>query len=84
MLRVVDSARRFLADRFHGRGGPLAVTPEPKTGKLSRAFLHAGVELGYDVVDPNAEEQMGELGGRWFAGDPQPGHCRDSYTTAIA
>ncbi|KAK4301658.1 hypothetical protein Pmani_026216 [Petrolisthes manimaculis] len=44
---------------FHGRGGPIAVTPEPKTGKLARAFLKAGTELGYDVVDPNAAEQMG-------------------------
>ncbi|KAK3852268.1 hypothetical protein Pcinc_041141 [Petrolisthes cinctipes] len=45
---------------FHGRGGPIAVTPEPKTGKLAKAFLKAGNEMGYDVVDPNAAEQMGK------------------------
>ena len=47
-------------DRFHGRGGPLGVTPEPKTGKLARGFLQAGIELGFGVVDPNAADQIGE------------------------
>lgn len=65
------SVRRSPPDRFHGRGGPLAVTPEPKTGKLARAFLQAGVELGHDVVDPNAAEQMGEdTMGVGFVNDP--------------
>ncbi|XP_045125926.1 L-sorbose 1-dehydrogenase-like [Portunus trituberculatus] len=46
-------------DRFHSRGGPLGVTPEPKTGKLARGFLQAGNELGFRVVDPNAADQIG-------------------------
>ncbi|XP_042237849.1 glucose dehydrogenase [FAD, quinone]-like isoform X2 [Homarus americanus] len=47
------------AEEYHGRGGPIGVTPEGKTGKLARAFLHGGLQLGYDVRDPNGEEQMG-------------------------
>nr|XP_045611163.1 glucose dehydrogenase [FAD, quinone]-like [Procambarus clarkii] len=45
--------------RFHGRGGPIAITPDTKPGKLTQAFLDAGKQLGFDTIDPNAEEQMG-------------------------
>ncbi|XP_071522935.1 glucose dehydrogenase [FAD, quinone]-like isoform X2 [Panulirus ornatus] len=45
--------------RYHGQGGPLAVTPNAKTGQLARAFLRAGRQLGLKTVDPNAAEQLG-------------------------
>nr|XP_027211315.1 glucose dehydrogenase [FAD, quinone]-like [Penaeus vannamei] len=46
-------------EQYHGRGGPLVVTPEPNTGKLAQAFLYAGMELGYSVIDPNGRDQIG-------------------------
>ncbi|XP_050723768.1 glucose dehydrogenase [FAD, quinone]-like [Eriocheir sinensis] len=44
---------------YHGRGGPLAVSPDPGEGPLSVAFLRAGEELGYSAVDPNGPQQEG-------------------------
>lgn len=44
------------ADAFHGAEGPLSVrrmiTPTP----VSQAFVRAGIELGYDGVDPDAAD----------------------------
>ncbi|XP_069956982.1 glucose dehydrogenase [FAD, quinone] isoform X2 [Cherax quadricarinatus] len=43
---------------FHGRGGPIGVTPGPLT-PLTRAFIQGGKELGYPVIDYNGPEQLG-------------------------
>ncbi|KAG7160130.1 Glucose dehydrogenase [FAD quinone]-like 7 [Homarus americanus] len=43
---------------FHGRGGPLVVTPPHTVSPISRAFLAAGQELGYQVVDSNTHQQI--------------------------
>ncbi|XP_045134575.1 glucose dehydrogenase [FAD, quinone]-like isoform X2 [Portunus trituberculatus] len=46
-------------ETYHGRGGPMAVSPDPSEGHLSDAFLRAGEELGYDTLDLNGPYQMG-------------------------
>ncbi|XP_071522922.1 glucose dehydrogenase [FAD, quinone]-like [Panulirus ornatus] len=48
-----------VTEEYHGRGGPLAVTPATNMGNLSEAFLQAGLELGYNIIDPNGPEQLG-------------------------
>ncbi|XP_069956971.1 glucose dehydrogenase [FAD, quinone] isoform X1 [Cherax quadricarinatus] len=46
-------------ESFHGRGGPVGVTPTQITG-LREAFLKGGQELGYsNTVDYNGPEQIG-------------------------
>ncbi|KAK1130301.1 hypothetical protein K0M31_018438 [Melipona bicolor] len=45
--------------RFHGHGGYLDVTSPPYVSPLRDRFLQAGVELGYDVIDYNADELIG-------------------------
>ncbi|KAK9299422.1 hypothetical protein QLX08_007582 [Tetragonisca angustula] len=45
--------------RFHGHGGYLDVTSPPYVSPLRDRFLQAGVELGYDVIDYNADEIIG-------------------------
>ncbi|XP_042214795.1 glucose dehydrogenase [FAD, quinone]-like isoform X1 [Homarus americanus] len=44
---------------YHGRGGPLVVDDKRWRTPLSRGFLKAGLELGYNIVDPNGPEQIG-------------------------
>ncbi|XP_071530904.1 glucose dehydrogenase [FAD, quinone]-like [Panulirus ornatus] len=44
---------------YHGRGGPVAVDDKRWGSPLLRAFLKAGQQLGYSVVDPNGPEQIG-------------------------
>ncbi|XP_045594087.2 glucose dehydrogenase [FAD, quinone] [Procambarus clarkii] len=45
-------------EAFHGRGGPIGVTPAPIT-PLTGAFIQGGQELGYSVIDYNGPEQLG-------------------------
>ncbi|XP_027235872.2 oxygen-dependent choline dehydrogenase [Penaeus vannamei] len=44
---------------FHGRDGPLTVTPSSGDSLLTKAFLQSGRSLGYSVVDPNGQAQIG-------------------------
>ncbi|KAG0717182.1 Glucose dehydrogenase [FAD, quinone] [Chionoecetes opilio] len=46
-------------ESYHGRGGPLAVSPDPSPGPLAAAFLRAGEELGYNTVDLNGPHHIG-------------------------
>ncbi|KAK8385719.1 hypothetical protein O3P69_016475 [Scylla paramamosain] len=43
---------------YHGRGGPIGVTPAPLT-PLTKAYIQGGMELGYNYVDYNGPEQIG-------------------------
>ncbi|XP_050699047.1 glucose dehydrogenase [FAD, quinone]-like isoform X1 [Eriocheir sinensis] len=45
--------------KYHGVTGPLTVEKAPWTTPLSDAFLRAGQELGYPVLDVNAASQSG-------------------------
>ncbi|XP_076293772.1 glucose dehydrogenase [FAD, quinone] [Lasioglossum baleicum] len=45
--------------RFHGHGGYLDVTTSPYVSPLRERFLRAGEELGYDVIDYNADRLIG-------------------------
>ena len=45
---------------YHGRGGPIGVTPAPLT-PLTKAYIQGGMELGYNYVDYNGPEQIGEI-----------------------
>nr|XP_045611165.1 glucose dehydrogenase [FAD, quinone]-like [Procambarus clarkii] len=46
-------------EKFHGHGGPMAVTPGPSTNQLSNAFFQAGQDLGYSNIDPNGPDLLG-------------------------
>ncbi|XP_014258608.1 glucose dehydrogenase [FAD, quinone]-like [Cimex lectularius] len=45
--------------RYHRTGGPLTVSMPAYESPLMRQYLKAGVELGYQVRDVNAERQTG-------------------------
>ncbi|XP_076749277.1 glucose dehydrogenase [FAD, quinone]-like [Xylocopa sonorina] len=44
---------------YHGDKGYLCVERVPYNTELAKAFLKAGVQLGYKVVDYNGEDQIG-------------------------
>lgn len=46
--------------KFHNQGGPLAVSRESVLIELSKRFVEAGIELGYNkTADYNGENQLG-------------------------
>nr|XP_034185974.1 glucose dehydrogenase [FAD, quinone]-like [Osmia lignaria] len=46
-------------NKYHGVGGYLTVQDSPYNTPLGVAFLQAGEEMGYDIVDINGEKQTG-------------------------
>lgn len=48
----------FISD-YHNPNGSLVVS-DMTTNKLADIFINAGLELGYNAVDTNAEEQLGK------------------------
>ena len=46
-------------EEFHGYGGPLTVTKSSYTTPSSHAFLEAGKQLGYKILDYNGASQLG-------------------------
>lgn len=44
---------------YHGDKGYLCVEHVPYHTELAKAFLKAGVQLGYEIVDYNGEDQIG-------------------------
>ncbi|XP_063238458.1 glucose dehydrogenase [FAD, quinone]-like [Bacillus rossius redtenbacheri] len=56
-----DQRNPYLArsGRYHGTGGLLTVQDAPWVSPLGPAFIQAGVEMGYDHVDVNGENQTG-------------------------
>ncbi|KAG7174879.1 glucose dehydrogenase [FAD, quinone]-like [Homarus americanus] len=63
--------------KYHGKGGPLTVENKRWSTPVAKAFVKAGQQLGYPVVDPNGPEQIGfsmidvtlRNGRRWSAAD---------------
>ncbi|KAK7081083.1 hypothetical protein SK128_022646 [Halocaridina rubra] len=53
--------KRPHTERFHGRRGPIPVTPE-SPGFFTRVFLQAGRYLGFKLIDPNGPDLMGFAG----------------------
>ncbi|XP_049520454.1 glucose dehydrogenase [FAD, quinone]-like [Dermacentor silvarum] len=49
----------YVANGFHGTGGELTVSSAQYRSYVLDAFLKAGQELGYNIVDSNAGEQTG-------------------------
>ncbi len=50
----------FIKNEYHGQDGPLDVQNRNYTNELSRVFVRAGVELGYEEnADFNGEKQAG-------------------------
>ncbi|XP_043481449.1 glucose dehydrogenase [FAD, quinone] [Leptopilina heterotoma] len=56
-----DQRNPYLArnKRYHGTGGYLTVQDAPYNTPLGAAFLQAGEEMGYNIVDVNGEQQTG-------------------------
>ncbi|CAN7985816.1 unnamed protein product [Ixodes hexagonus] len=49
----------YVANGYHGTGGELTVSSTKYQTYVLRAFLEAGKELGYDVLDQNGPKQTG-------------------------
>ncbi|XP_014290350.1 glucose dehydrogenase [FAD, quinone] [Halyomorpha halys] len=58
-FRYSEDNRDYGETEFHGVGGPLTVSRAAYHTPLQDAFLQAGKELGFDIVDPNAMNQTG-------------------------
>lgn len=56
-----DQRNPYLAKnkRQHGTGGYLTVQDAPYNSPVGIAFLQAGEEMGYDIIDVNGEQQTG-------------------------
>ncbi|XP_070853715.1 glucose dehydrogenase [FAD, quinone] [Drosophila suzukii] len=56
-----DQRNPYLArnKRYHGTGGLWTVQDSPYNTPIGPAFLQAGEEMGYDIVDVNGEQQTG-------------------------
>ncbi|XP_015597064.1 glucose dehydrogenase [FAD, quinone] isoform X3 [Cephus cinctus] len=56
-----DQRNPYLArnTKYHSTGGYLTVQDAPYNTPLGVAFLQAGEEMGYDIVDVNGEQQTG-------------------------
>ncbi|XP_066580966.1 glucose dehydrogenase [FAD, quinone] [Prorops nasuta] len=55
-----DQRNPYLANnRYHKTGGYLTVQDAPYNTPLGVAFLQAGEEMGYDIVDVNGDQQTG-------------------------
>ncbi|XP_020290736.1 glucose dehydrogenase [FAD, quinone]-like [Pseudomyrmex gracilis] len=56
-----DQRNPYLArnKRYHSTGGYLTVQDAPYLTPLGVAFLKAGKEMGYDIIDINGEQQTG-------------------------
>ncbi|XP_063389013.1 glucose dehydrogenase [FAD, quinone] [Cydia fagiglandana] len=56
-----DQRNPYLArdTKHHGTGGYLTVQDAPYNTPLGAAFLQAGEEMGYDIVDVNGAQQVG-------------------------
>ena len=61
LLRFIHFALTIVSAAFHSTGGPLTVEAQQWVTNSGHAFLAAGVELGYKVVDPNAGQQEGKF-----------------------
>ena len=47
-------------ERYHSTGGYLTVQEAPWRTPLATAFVSAGVEMGYENIDFNAQQQTGK------------------------
>ncbi|XP_061722400.1 glucose dehydrogenase [FAD, quinone] [Cydia pomonella] len=56
-----DQRNPYLArdTKYHSTGGYLTVQDAPYNTPLGAAFLQAGEEMGYDIVDVNGAQQVG-------------------------
>ncbi|XP_043257481.1 glucose dehydrogenase [FAD, quinone] [Colletes gigas] len=55
-----DQRNPYLArNKYHSTGGYLTIQDAPYNTPLGVAFLQAGEEMGYDLVDVNGEQQTG-------------------------
>nr|XP_013189586.1 unnamed protein product [Amyelois transitella] len=59
--KSMDQRNPYLArdKRYHATGGYLTVQDAPYNTPLGAAFLQAGEEMGYDIVDVNGSQQTG-------------------------
>lgn len=46
------------ADELRGTGGPIYVTPPERVGRIARAFVEAGREIGLPVIEDHNGRQM--------------------------
>ncbi|XP_076396211.1 glucose dehydrogenase [FAD, quinone] [Megachile rotundata] len=59
-IKSEDQRNPYLAhNKYHGVGGYLTVQDSPYNTPLGVAFLQAGEEMGYDILDVNGEQQTG-------------------------
>ncbi|XP_050713844.1 glucose dehydrogenase [FAD, quinone]-like isoform X2 [Eriocheir sinensis] len=54
-----QGTRHLDSDSNYGKGGPLTLEDLPYLSPVSQGILEAGIELGYNVGNPNGKEQIG-------------------------
>ncbi|XP_067009423.2 glucose dehydrogenase [FAD, quinone] [Anabrus simplex] len=54
-----NRVKEAINSSYHGVGGYLDVQTPPWISSLAEAFLNAGREAGYNIGDPNGEDQLG-------------------------
>ncbi|XP_047487356.1 glucose dehydrogenase [FAD, quinone]-like [Penaeus chinensis] len=69
-------------DRYRGRSGPLAVTPD-SPGPIFKAFIRGGQELGYSMVDYNGPEQLGFAVNQYTVGNGTRASSAESYLRPV-
>ena len=51
----------FDVEKYHGKNGPLTVEDRVWRSNLPQAFIDAGLELGFNQLDINGENQTGSI-----------------------
>ncbi|XP_049879222.1 glucose dehydrogenase [FAD, quinone] [Pectinophora gossypiella] len=58
--KSMDQRNPYLAkNKYHATGGYLTVQDAPYNTPIGAAFIQAGEEMGYDILDVNGEKQTG-------------------------
>jgi choline dehydrogenase len=60
-----NSNAEYVKSGYHGSDGPMKISDLSET-RLVKAFLDAGKELGYDIVDVNGRNQLGFSNGQGY------------------
>ncbi|XP_047482456.1 glucose dehydrogenase [FAD, quinone]-like [Penaeus chinensis] len=71
-------------EEYHGRGGPLPVSPHPRKEGLTQAFFDAAHDLGCPTVDPNGPDQLGISGTYHVIGNGSRSSTAETYLRPAA
>jgi len=73
-----NSNAEYVQSGYHGDRGPMKISDLTQT-RLVKAFLDAGKELGYDVIDVNGRQQLGFSNGQGYLHDGKRCTTAEAY-----